>query len=270
MENPDHLDWLVDTGEHVLTACGLEIKILELRPTCDNAILSSWAYHFRQHYISDTDLPKMADGTGWSKADFLKKLLFPDAAISPGPSVRSGDFGEILVTDYIEYMLGYWCPRVRYRGRLNKNAPTKGCDVIGFKIFNDGQTSSNDEMFVIESKSATTKTTKNRLQNAIDDSIKDKIRIAMSLNAIKHRFLNCGTIAEVKRVQRFQNEADQPFRWISGAAAILDNDVFAQINLKNSNASNHWNAENLKLLVIRGPSLMKLIHTLYERAADEA
>lgn len=32
----------------------------------------------------------------------------------------------------------------------------------------------------------------------------------------------------------------------------------------------HFNQENLRLLVIRGPSLMKLVHTLYDRAADEA
>lgn len=128
----------------------------------------------------------------------------------------------------------------------------------------------DDELFVLESKSAMTRAMENRLQDAINDSVKDKAREGMSLNAIKRRFHNRGAIAEVRRVQRFQNEADRPFRRISGAAAILDNNVFNQANLAASNASHHWNAENLKLLVIRGPCLMTLINALYERAANEA
>jgi hypothetical protein len=40
--------------------------------------------------------------------------------------------------------------------------------------------------------------------------------------------------------------------------------------IQNSNAINHPNAENLMVLVIHGEDLMKLVHELYKRAADEA
>jgi hypothetical protein len=268
---PIHLSWLADTGERKITACGREIEIWALDPKNDDAVLSAWARHFRQHYITDADLPAMADGTGLSNPEYLRTILLPDAKNAPGPSLRSGDFGEILVADYIEFVLGYWCPReLRYQDRWNRNDSTKGCDVIGFKFAANGHDSPADELFIFESKSGMTKTEAHRLQDAIDDSIKDKLREGMSLNAIKRRFFDRGALEDADRVKRFQNQADRPFRRINGAAAILDDDVFVETDLAATDASAHQNASNLRLIVIRGPSLMALVHALYERAADEA
>lgn len=271
MPNPQHLDWLIDTGERHASACGREIEIWALHPQEDEGIVSAWAKHFRQHYISDADLPIMVDGTGLTNAEYLRRILLPDRIQTPGPSLRSGDFGEILVADYIEYVLGYWCPReLRYQERWNRNDSTKGCDVIGFKFVADGHDSPNDELFIYETKSGMTVTANNRLQDAIDDSDKDKFREAMSLNAMKQKFVTRGAMLEARRIQRFQNMADRPFHRINGAAAILDDAVFVQANMTAVSASTHHNATNIKLIVIRGPSMMSLIHALYERAADEA
>jgi hypothetical protein len=268
---PPHLSWLHDTGERQFTACGREIEIWTLAPEQDEAVLSAWARHFRQHYISDEDLPAMVDGTGLSNADYLRNTLFPHASQTPGPSLRSGDFGEILVADYVEYLLGYWCPRaLRYQDRWNRNDPTKGCDIIGFKLATDKPHHPDDELFIFESKSGMTKTEANRLQDAIKDSIKDNVREAMTLNAMKQRMLVRGQQDQAEKVQRFQNETARPFRRINGAAAILDNEVFGATDLATADASAHPNGGNLRLIVIRGPSLMELVHVLYERAANEA
>ncbi|MEJ5020950.1 Hachiman antiphage defense system protein HamA [Ochrobactrum vermis] len=268
---PSYLNWLVDTGERQATACGREIEIWELNPQDDAEILSNWARHFRNHYIADADLPFMAGGTGLGHPDYLRTILFPDAKVAPGPSLRSGDFGEIVVADFIEYFLGYWCPReLRYQDRWNRNDSTKGCDVIGFKFANEDNPGPADELFIFESKSGMSASGGNRLQDAIDDSVKDRLREGMSLNAIKRRFFDRGEMGDARKVERFQNEADRPFRRINGAAAILDEAVFAETDMAATNGAAHFNQENLRLLVIRGPSLMKLVHTLYERAADEA
>jgi hypothetical protein len=268
---PPHISWLHDTGERETTACGREVEIWELAPEEEAAVLSAWAKHFRQHYISDEDLPAMVEGTGQTHADYLRNTLFPDAAQAPGPSVRSGDFGEILVADYIEYLLGYWTPRtLRYQDRWNRNDSTKGCDIVGFKFAADEPGDPNDEIFVFESKSGMRATDANRLQDAITDSMKDRLREAMTLNAMKQRMLVRGQHDQVEKVQRFQNEAAQPFRRVNGAAAILDDEVFAETDLTEADASGHPNAANLRLIVIRGPALMNLVHALYERAADEA
>ncbi|MER9482368.1 DUF1837 domain-containing protein [Mesorhizobium sp. M0494] len=271
MAAPSHLNWLVDTGERQATACGREIEIWELNTQDDAEILSNWARHFRKHYIADADLPFMAGGTGLDHADYLRTILFPDAKVPPGPSLRSGDFGEIIVADSIEYFLGYWCPReLRYQDRWNRNDSTKGCDVIGFKFANEDNPGPADELFIFESKSGMSATDANRLQDAIDDSIKDRLREGMSLNAIKRRFFDRSEMGDARKVERFQNQADRPFRRINGAAAILDEAVFAESDLAATDCAAHFNQENLRLLVIRGPSLMKLVHALYERAADEA
>ena len=42
-------------------------------------VLSAWAWHFRQHYITDADLPAMVDGTGLSKAEYQRMILLLDA-----------------------------------------------------------------------------------------------------------------------------------------------------------------------------------------------
>ena len=187
--------------------------------------MSAWASHFRQHYISDEELPVMVDGTGLSKAHYLRKYAFSDAAKAPGPSLRSGDFGEILIADYIEYVLEYWTPRtLRYQDRWNRNDFTKGCDIIGFKFATKEPHHPDDELFIFKSKSGMTKSAANRLQDAITDSIKDHVREAMTLNALKQRMLVRGQLEEADRVKRFQNEAALPFRRINGAAAILDDE----------------------------------------------
>jgi len=270
-EAPEHISWLHDTGERRTTACGRAIEIWALDHKENEAVLSAWARHFRQHYISDEDLPAMADGLDISHAKYLRTVVFPDASKIPGPSLRSGDFGEILVADYIEYLLGYWCPRtLRYQDRWNRNDSTKGCDIVGFKFASDEPHHRDDELFIFESKSGMTRTNTNRLQEAITDSAKDHLREAMTLNAMKQRMLVRDEQEQAEKVKRFQNEAARPFKRINGAAAILDDDVFAETDLTAADATGHPNIDQLRLIVIRGPSLMTLVHALYERAADEA
>ena len=67
---------------------------------------------------------------------------------------------------------------------------------------------------------------------------------------------------QADKVKRFQNEAARPFKRINGAAAILDDNVFAETDLTVADATGHPNIEQLRLIVIRGPSLMKLVHAL--------
>ena len=270
MPAPSHIAWLQNTGQTIQTADGLTAEVWELHHTDDEAILSAWAKHFREHYCRDVDLPDLVSGTGLSNAQFLTTIKFPDVATAPGPSTRAGDFGEILVADFVEYVLGYWCPREgRYENRDNRNVPSNGCDILGFKFVGAHVGSSDDELFLLESKAGFTPTTTNRLQQAIDGSIKDLTREAMSLNAIKQRLLKTSRDDALK-VERFQNEGDRPFKRISGAVAVLEDSVFDSLPLDEANASQHPNTQNLRLIVIKGTSMMDLVTALYARAADEA
>ena len=110
----------------------------------------------------------------------------------------------------------------------------------------------------------------NRLQDAVDDSGKDPIRHAASLNALKQRFLERKEDHDAKAIERFQNLADNPYRFRSGAVLICTNDVFDEAALKTVKITGHPNSANLTLVVVKGAALMQLVHALYERAANEA
>lgn len=271
MSKPAFLKWLSKSEEVVKLPNDKIVEIWDLKPQSTDAILSEWASHFRNHYCSDKDLPALVDGTGKSYKDYLLSIKFPDHKKAPGPSIRAGDFAEILVADFVEYFLGYWCPReLRYDQKFSRNESAKGCDVLGFKFASNIFGDPKDELFIFESKAALTGNPKNRLQDAVNDSVKDQYREALSLNAIKQRFLERSDTKNATAVARFQNIVDRPFRRLNGAAAVLDVKTFDAALIQTTDIKNHHNPNNLRLLVIRGPSLMNLVHGLYERAANEA
>jgi hypothetical protein len=51
---------------------------------------------------------------------------------------------------------------------------------------------------------------------------------------------------------------------------VLDDKIFNDMALNESDASKHPNSDNLRLIIIRGTSMMDLVHALYARAANEA
>ena len=266
-----HLQWLVDTNRLLRTSDGKRVRIMELRHVLDDEILSAWATHFRNHYCSDGQIDRLRRGTGLSRAKYLRKIKFPDQKIPPGPSIRAGDFGEILVADYLRFVLGYWLPRTRYDKKVVRNESTKGTDIIGFKVLKRGVDDPKDSLAIFETKAQFSgKKPKARLQNAVDDSSKDEIRKAESLNAIKQRLLDSERHEQVQVVERFQNPEDRPYTEQYGAVALFSSDVYDKAKIKSTDASEHLYPNRLILIVIHGAKMMELVHELYRRAADEA
>jgi len=265
----EHMKWLVKSNQQLKTSDGKSVDIFEFRHVKNEQILSAWAKHFRNHYCLDSQIDSLRCGTEYSRAEYLNKIKFPDKSIAPGPSIRAGDFAEILAADYLEYILKHWVPRVRYSHKTVSNESTKGSDTIGFMFSSDGN-NSKDTLTIIESKAKYTGNHENRLQTAIDHSSKDIIRKAETLNAIKQRFLDKEDIYNSQRIERFQNEADNPYIQNFVAIAHLDNSNFTEDVITSANSSSHSHADQLFLIVIKGDEMMKLVHELYERAANEA
>lgn len=263
-------EWLVEEKEENFTTVdGKSIKVFSFNyDSDDDETMSAWAKHFRNHYCSDEIIDLSRSGTGLSRKDYLLTLKFPDQAIAPGPSVRSGDFSEILIADYLEFLLNYWVPRTRYSNKINRNSSTMGSDIIGLRFFDKNETE-KDIIAVIESK-ASLKRQENSLQKAIDHSIKDEKRLAESLNAMKQRYINIYNIENAKKIERFQNPADNPYTMIYGAAALFSNETYNEEFLRTSDATKHVDPCHLILIVIKGDNMMNLVHELYRRAADEA
>lgn len=271
MSAPAHIGWLVRAGKTLKTVDDLIIHLWELNIQPDNKVLSAWAKHFRNQYCDDAQIDILRDGTPHSRKDYLVQIKFPDASNAPGPSIRSGDFGEILIADYIEYILGYWVPRTRYNDKTVRNESEKGADTIGFKLKNPNRSDPSDKLLVFETKAQASGNKPNPiLQNAINDSAKDKLRCAESLNAIKQKFLNLNDTDKVQRIARFQDLAGNPYTMEYGAAAVCTSEVLDHAVLKASDGTSHPGRGSLNLIVVSAGDLMAFVHKLYQRAADEA
>lgn len=119
---PGHLNWLVDTGRRLNSADGKAIEIWEFRHTQDDAVLSAWAKHFRNHYC-DGDIDSLRGPK--SRKQYLEEIKFPSQTGGFGPSIRAGDFGEILIADYLQWVLGHTVPRLRWDSKVIRDESTK-------------------------------------------------------------------------------------------------------------------------------------------------
>ena len=270
----EHLQWLqlLDTYK---TADGKDVEIYELNYDLGNdEIFSKWAKHFRNHYCLDSKIERLIRGTNQTKAEYLSNIKFPESNAN-GAKTRAGDFGEILVSDFLEYILNFWVPRTRFSERQNRNNPTQGVDVIGFKSDDYTLNNRNDELMIFEVKCKLTGTsksyTKDRMMTAINDSKKDfSLRKAEALNGIKSWYLLRNQDNKANAIERFQDPKDKPFIELSGATSIILNQAYDEEKLIEIDASDHPNVDNLKLILIKGNDLMSLVHKLYEKAASEA
>jgi hypothetical protein len=268
---PSYLAGLSKCANCLVTSDGRSIDVWELGalPMKD---LSTWASSFRQHYCADSEIDVLRHGTSLSRAQYLTQLIFPDNSAAPGPGIRAGDFAELLVSDYVEHLLNYWVPRGKYAEKASRNESVKGVDILGFRFTPGVAPAPTDTLLTFEVKAQLSGLEyKGRLQTAIDDSSQDYVRLAMTLNATKRRLLLAGEQEKALVIERFQNISDRPYVYRSGAAAVLSDAAYDESRLqKETKVSGHQNAANLELIVIRGKELMKLVHSLYQRAADEA
>lgn len=164
---------------------GETCEVWELAVPNDTTCLSEWANRFRQTYCSDSDIDILREGTGKSRAEYLLELVFPDKSTPPGPAIRSGDFAELLVSDYVEFVLGYWVPRGKYAEKGSRDESVKGVDIVGFQCPDPRQPKTTDEMLAFEAKAQLSGGQyKNRLQVAVNDSDKDYLRAGETLAAM--------------------------------------------------------------------------------------
>lgn len=264
-----HTDWLKKTNIKLQTADGKPVEVWEFNHTTDEAMLSQWASHFRQQYIADIYIDPSRDSL--SRKNYLLNHIFPETGKGLKSAIRAGDFAEILVADFLEFLENYMVPRYRYDEKPTRNSSTQGSDVLAIKILNPDKVSKNDELLVVEVKANLSEgKKKNYLQVAVNHSSKDPKRSAEALNAIKRRWIKEKNEEGVKTITRFQNFDDNPYIASYGATAVLNTMHFYENEISSVSTEQHPNKDNLRLIVITGKDMMKLVHELYERAANEA
>ncbi|MFP6845032.1 MAG: Hachiman antiphage defense system protein HamA [Thalassolituus sp.] len=266
----EHIQWLHDTGEVITISSGEGVPVYEFAYDVTNeTVMSHWARHFRNHYCADNVI-EILKPEGTTKTDYLLEIKFPHKTKSPGPSIRAGDFAEILVADYLMFLHNYYVPRTRYDRKIIGNESSKGSDVLGFK-HNNRNHPEQDELIIYEVKARLSENSaQNTLQTAIGDSSKDEARLAESLNGVKQRLYDQKDDDGMAIISRFQKNVDQPYKTIFGAAAVLTDSSCCVETLAEASTKEHSSPTKLDMIVIRGPVLMSLVHGLYERAANEA
>lgn len=270
LPSESYLKWINEASSSLTSSDGAIVKIFEFNHEEDEELLSSWAKHFRNHYCLDEDIDDDRMSMGLSRSEYLLNIKFPDCSVAPGPSTRAGDFGEILIADYLEYKLNYFVPRTRYENKNIKNESTKGIDVLGFKPINVERISEEDELLTFEVKCALQNTNNNTLAKALKDSKKDfDRRKAEALHAMRRRLKEKGKVDLMKIVERYQDQVARPYKEVSGAAAIHSNHNWSDEVVTTCIANDHPNPQKI-LIVVKGEKLMDLVHKLYERACNEA
>jgi hypothetical protein len=104
----EHTKRLVDTGERLKIADGKDVENWEFQHQDDDDVLSAWAKHFRNHYRLDTDVDFLRGK--FTRQDYLTDIKFPCKTSKLGPGIQAGNFWKILVSDYLQWLLGYWGP----------------------------------------------------------------------------------------------------------------------------------------------------------------
>lgn len=254
---------------------GDKINIFNLdNEALDDDSLRDWALSLRNNYVEEHLLKQAISGTGLDKQEYLEKMIFPNPKIPQGAATMSGEFGELLIHDYINFVLNYDVPRIRYYNKENPNMPVPGSDVIGYKVKKRNKPSKSDQLLVAEVKTRSSVSgNKNRLcektvKAAIEHSIKDRVRIGESLNAQKVKLLTRGRIEEANVVERFQNKTDNPFTLDFFAVAVLDDELYLEQVILDVVNNLHENIGDTNLLIIYSKQLKSFLRDIYGRACS--
>jgi hypothetical protein len=252
--------------ENVITNQGEKVQIFHLIPENEEVAMVEWARNLRRNYADDQVTDEMSSSLGVSHEEYLKTYKFPDPLDTWGKVVMIGDFSEILIADYLQYVLDYVVPRTRYNSKINRNRSTQGSDLIAYNVASSDEWNPKDELLVFEVKAQSSEAkAKARLQEAVEHSSKDITRLAESLVASAEILTRVGKQNQAKVVQRFLNGTDRPYITRYAAAAVHSTFSFSRDLIQQLDTSQHP-SEGVQLIVVHCDRLKDFINSMYERA----
>jgi hypothetical protein len=174
-------------------------------------------------YVDNHELHRLCGLRSLNKQLFLEKYIIPS-----NPTIKSGDFGEILsFFTLIESLKtkGYvvLAPR-KWRWKDDKNKPAPGADVMMFSMIDFKKPTADDLVVSAESKMKAVKSKEHRIQVAINDASKDALsRLAKSINWLEEKYARMGSEQQRKIIERFKDPATfGTFKKRHKAMAIMD------------------------------------------------
>ena len=265
MTMPSHIKWFVtEKGIHLKDRTPVNCYLIDYQD--DDILIDEWALWIRRNYIGDEQLLEDAEVNKMSVEEYLTKYVIPQKNDPLGPTARSADIGEIIVSDLLEFVYGFTVPRYKMKNRSGKCNSQQGTDVIGYKYYHaDHSKSDKDELIAAEVKATLTYEDYSSISKAIKDSAKDEHRLARSIDYCRKRLRGLGQTQESKEITRFLFKPDMDYKLIFAAAGISSKKyVDSEIELdEKDDGLEIRNGE--MIFFIHGKKLMELTHKIYER-----
>ena len=218
LPRPNYIEWLISEEKELP---GVATKCYELRWETDETALESWALHVRRHYIRDDELYEDCKAYGKPIREYLQTSCIPTHSDVDrlGPSTRSGDFAEIIISDMLQFIEGLTVPRYKQIDRTNPNSSDQGSDVIGYKVTNPNLPRNDDTLLTVEVKAKLTDPIDlaGTIAKAAKDSKKDDTQV---LRSIRYRYNGVGQTAQPQPQSTQPQTQQEPKK---SAQSILDN-----------------------------------------------
>lgn len=245
---------------------GIPTRCFRLVIPNDDEKLDAWALHLRRHYIRDDELMQECDCTCMDPAQYLQEYSVPSKDTRLGPSCRSGDFGEIVISDILQFLEGYDVPRYKQWRRVDKDQSGPGSDIIAYRIDRASATPNpNDELHAIEVKTGATKQDLLALvRKATDTSKNEPHRLPFTLAHMRRVSKDCGDLQTYADAVRFACKTTNPFQTKFEVAAVGATRELSAMP-KNVKPGDVGITNQSGVYLVHGADLMDAIHELYGR-----
>jgi hypothetical protein len=265
MNSPKYLNWIAEESGTTFED-NILLTSYKLDYCLDEDVFYDWALHIRKHYISDDELIESLRVTGLSAEDYLRQYIVPQKKDVLGPTSRSNDITEILISDLLEFVYGYKVPRCKQRNRSGKTQSEHGTDVIAYKFHkNINEPNKDDELVAAEVKAKLTASDASPIIDAATDSKKDDHRFAHTLDYYRKKLKYIGKNSESAEVARFLQKAENNYKTTFIGAAISSQETVPGNVIIGIKGEQLCLRSDQKIFYIHGKTLMKLTHDIYER-----
>lgn len=263
LPEPEYLSLL---EEEAFEIEGVPTRCFRLVVPNDDEKLDAWALHLRRHYIRDDELMQECAKTCLDPAQYLQEYSVPSKDTCLGSSCRSGDFGEIVISDILQFLEGYDVPRYKQWRRVDKDQSGPGTDVIAYRIDRTSKTPNpNDELHAIEVKTGATKQDLLALvRNAAATSKNEPNRLPITIAHMRRVSEDCDDLQTYEDAMRFACKTTKPYQTKFEVAAV-DSTRELSAMPKNIEAGDVGITNQSGVYLVHRADLMSAIHELYSR-----
>ena len=229
----------------------------------DEKTLQEWAHRIRCEYVSDKTIERLTSD-GIDVDDFLNNRI-PKSDNNRGCVIISGDFSELLMTDFREFILKESAFRGKLQSKPTPNSPIQGCDILTYRI--DGTDASKDQLIITEAKSLISSTNYEVILKAASDSEKDSTRIGETLAFLLDFFSNRGNEDDYKKILRFTKKGESTFVEEFEASGLTVCCCLEESNI--TNVLKQIKTTQKNIYFVYGKDLKNLAYDLYRRALND-